>query len=51
MSNAGFPEVRAKVAESINQDTAKTLTGENIIMTCGAGGALNVVLKNPFKSG
>lgn len=51
MSNAGFPEVRAKVAESINQDTAKTLTGENIIMTCGAGGALNVVLKTLLNPG
>ncbi len=51
MSNAGFPDVRAKVAEAINRDTAKTMTGENIIMTCGAGGALNVVLKTLLNPG
>jgi aspartate aminotransferase len=51
MSNAGFPEVRAKIAEAINRDTAKKLTGENIIMTCGAGGALNVVLKTLLNPG
>ena len=51
MSNAGFPEVRAKIAEAINRDTAKTLTGENIIMTLGAGGALNVVLKTLLNPG
>ena len=51
MNNAGYPEVRAKIADSINRDTSKTLTGENIIMTCGAGGALNVVLKTLLNPG
>ena len=51
MSNAGFSEVRAKIAEAINHDTSKRLTGENIIMTCGAGGALNVVLKTLLNPG
>jgi aspartate aminotransferase len=39
MPNAGFPEVRAKVAATIG------LSGDDIIMTNGAAGALNTVLK------
>lgn len=39
MPNAGFPEVRARVAATIG------LTGDDIVMTNGAAGALNTVLK------
>lgn len=39
MPNAGFPEVRARVGASIG------LSGDDIIMTNGAAGALNTVLK------
>lgn len=45
MNNAGFPDVRTKIADSINRDTGTSLSFKNIVMTCGAGGALNVVLK------
>jgi aspartate aminotransferase len=51
MNNAGYPEVRERIAESINHETAKALTYEHIIMTCGAGGALNVVLKTLLNAG
>jgi aspartate aminotransferase len=39
MPNAGFPEVRARIGASIG------LAGDDIIMTNGAAGALNTVLK------
>jgi aspartate aminotransferase len=39
MPNAGFPEVRAKIGATIG------LSGDDIIMTNGAAGALNTVLK------
>lgn len=45
MANDGFPEVRQTVAEYINERFGDTLTGDNIIMTVGAAGGLNVTLK------
>lgn len=51
MNNAGYPEIREKIAESINKETGGKLSGSHIIMTCGAGGALNVVLKTVVNPG
>lgn len=45
MSNAGYQESREKVAEYINRENGVSLTAGNIVMTCGAAGGLNVVLK------
>jgi len=45
MSNAGVPEVRSSVAEYLSADTGHTLDANDVIMTCGAGGAMNVALK------
>ena len=45
MPNAGLPEVRAKIAHSICERTGLRFTAQNIIMTVGAGGALNVIIK------
>lgn len=45
MPNAGFPAVRAAVAEKIRQDEGVDIAENHIVMTCGAGGALNVILK------
>src|SRR4051812_1707320 len=39
MPNAGFPEVRARVAATIG------LSGDDVIMTNGAAGGLNTILK------
>lgn len=46
MSNAGYPEVREKIAKALEKESNVSLTEENIVMTVGAGGALNVVLKS-----
>ncbi len=45
MSNAGYPETRVAVAAHLSQEQGIDLTGTNVIMTVGAGGALNVILK------
>lgn len=45
MSNAGYPEVRAAVAAKLSETTGVSLSAEHIVMECGAGGAMNVVLK------
>ena len=44
MNNSGFHDVRKAVAESINQKHETNFTKENIVMTVGAAGGLNVVL-------
>jgi len=45
MSNAGYPEARAAVAEYLTGDQGVPLAGRHVVMTCGAGGALNVIFK------
>ncbi len=46
MSNAGHPEVREKIAKKTSEESGLSLTQNHIIMTCGAAGGLNVVLKS-----
>ena len=45
MPNGGLPETRAAVAESLAKETGLPFTGGDVIMTCGAGAALNVTFK------
>lgn len=51
MSNAGYPDVREKVAEYLQKENGISLSQQNIIMTCGAAGGLNVVLKSLLNPG
>lgn len=51
MSNAGFEDVRAAVADSINQRFGTAFHENNIIMTVGAAGGLNVILKTLLNPG
>lgn len=46
MNNAGYPEVREKIAKSLQKESGVELTSNNIVMTVGAAGGLNVVLKS-----
>jgi aspartate aminotransferase len=45
MPNAGFVETRQAVADYLNTFNAARFTADEIVMTVGAGGGLNVVLK------
>ena len=45
MSNAGYEETRQAVAAHIAKSTSQPIQGRHVVMTCGAGGGLNVVLK------
>lgn len=42
---AGIPAVRQAIAESLNRRFEEEYTGENIVMTTGAAGGLNVIFK------
>ncbi len=46
MPNGGFPGVRAAVAEQLAVESGVPFTGEDILMTVGAAGALNVILRS-----
>ena len=45
MSNTGYEEVRATIANSLNKRFDTSFTENNIIMTVGAAGAINVIFR------
>ena len=51
MPNAGFVETRDAVAAQLREETGQDFTANEIIMCCGAGGALNVILKTLLDPG
>ena len=51
MSNAGYDETRNAVAEFLSERSGSQVAGSQVVMTCGAGGALNVVLKTLLNPG
>lgn len=51
MNNAGYPEIREKIAKRTGEESGLPLTSNHIIMTCGAAGGLNVVLKSILNPG
>jgi len=51
MPNAGFPEVRAAIAGGLSARTSLGFTADDIIMTNGAAGAINIVLKSVLDPG
>lgn len=51
MNNSGYEEVRATIADSLNRRFGTSFTENNIVMTVGAAGGLNVVLKTLLNPG
>lgn len=51
MNNSGYEDVRACIAESLNKRFGTSFTEKNIIMSVGAAGGLNVILKTLINSG
>ena len=51
MSNVGYADVRQAVAESLNRRFGTDFHENNIIMTVGAAGGLNVILKTLLNPG
>jgi len=51
MPNAGFPKVCKAIADKVSKEHGIAMTANNIIMTCGAAGGLNVVLKTLLNPG
>ena len=51
MPNAGYPETRSAVAEHLSSATGLPFTMNEVVMTCGAAGGLNVALKAIVEAG
>lgn len=51
MSNAGYDECRQAVARLLQENSKLPVTASHVVMTCGASGALNVVLKTILNPG
>ncbi|WP_294354474.1 pyridoxal phosphate-dependent aminotransferase [uncultured Clostridium sp.] len=51
MSNSGYDDVREKIANYINKLYNLKLSFNNIVMTCGAAGGLNIILKTILNPG
>ena len=51
MPNAGYPDVREKVAAYINETEKVSVNTDCVVMTCGAAGAINAVLKTILNPG
>ena len=50
-SNSGYADVREAVAKSLNERFGTAFEGKNSIMTVGAAGGLNVILKTIINAG
>lgn len=51
MPNAGYPDVRRAVAAQVSRDQGAPVEAKHVVMTVGAGGALNTVLKAILEPG
>lgn len=51
MPNGGYPWVREALAARISQEQGVSVTGGDMLMTCGAAGAINVVMKSLLNPG
>ena len=51
MANAGYPEVREALSKKVSAEQGVTIDGSHIVMSCGAAGGLNVVLKSILNAG
>lgn len=51
MNNSGYDDVRTEISKFINRNNKTNLNKDNIVMTCGAAGGLNIILKTILNPG
>lgn len=51
MPNTGYVETRKAVADTVSREQETPLSANDVIMTCGAAGALNVIFKTILDPG
>ncbi len=51
MPNAGFPWAREQLAAHLSKEQGLPLTGNDVLLTCGAAGGLNVIFRTVLEMG
>ncbi|TVM19712.1 pyridoxal phosphate-dependent aminotransferase [Oceanidesulfovibrio indonesiensis] len=51
MPNAGYPWLREKLADFLSKEQGAPLTAGDIVVTCGAAGGLNAIMRAVFDPG
>lgn len=51
MPNTGYPQVCKSIADYLSKEQGTAISGKEVMMTCGAAGALNVILKTLLDPG
>ncbi|RLC14312.1 MAG: pyridoxal phosphate-dependent aminotransferase [Deltaproteobacteria bacterium] len=51
MPNTGYPQVCKSIAEYLSEEQQADVSAKEVIMTCGAAGALNIILKTLLDPG
>ncbi|KAF0187571.1 MAG: aspartate/tyrosine/aromatic [Desulfobulbaceae bacterium] len=51
MPNGGYPWVRDILASKLSTEQGVTIQGNDLLMTCGAAGAINIVMKSLLNPG
>jgi len=51
MPNAGLPDVRQAIAQSLAPECKVELSGDHVVIVCGAAGGLNITLKTLLDPG
>lgn len=51
MSQVGYPQAREAIADYLCEEQGVTVTAQEVVMSCGAAGALNVILKTLLDPG
>jgi len=51
MSNSGFMDVRNSIAKKVSKEHNLKIEGNSVVMTCGAAGGMNIILKTILDPG
>ncbi len=51
MPNGGYPGIRARLAEWLSQEQGVQITGDDVLITCGAAGGLNSLFRAVLEPG
>ncbi len=51
MPNPGYADVRARIAEQVSREQGVAVTGDHVVMSCGASGAMNCALRTILDPG
>lgn len=51
MPNAGYPQVRARLAQTVSSEQQTEVTADQVVITCGAAGGINALFRAILEPG